>query len=102
MASQQRPTCDHPDCTDDALDAYTDAHGNDLDVCPAHYWWLVSGHKPDTLKSAPRLSSVREVEPPRVQPQGIQEQDDGFGLTEDHDTTFPSDPERPLDDETLL
>jgi hypothetical protein len=43
-------TCDHPECADDAPKTYTDEHGNELALCAAHYYYLVSGKKPSTLR----------------------------------------------------
>jgi hypothetical protein len=43
-------TCDHPECADDAPKTYTDEHGNTLALCEAHYYYLVSGKKPSTLR----------------------------------------------------
>lgn len=45
-------TCDHPECSDDEHRTYTDDHDNTLDLCEAHYYYLVSGKKPSSLKSA--------------------------------------------------
>ena len=36
-------TCDHPKCDDDVHKTYSDDHGNDLELCEAHYYYLVSG-----------------------------------------------------------
>ena len=43
-------TCDHPACSDDQHKTYSDEHDNDLELCEAHYYYLVSGKKPSALK----------------------------------------------------
>ena len=36
-------TCDHPNCSDDVHKTYHDDNDNDLGLCEAHYYYLVSG-----------------------------------------------------------
>ena len=43
--------CDHPACEDEIHKTYHDENDNGLDLCEAHYYWLVSGKKPNSLKT---------------------------------------------------
>ena len=42
--------CDHPECSDDEHKTYSDEHDNELALCEAHYYYLVSGDRPSTLR----------------------------------------------------
>lgn len=46
-------TCDHPKCNDDVHKTYSDEKDNELELCEAHYYYLVSGDKPPRTEPDP-------------------------------------------------
>jgi hypothetical protein len=78
-------SCDHPKCTDDEHKTYHDEHDNELALCEAHYYYLVSGDRPSTLQPdrTPGFGRPRrEVILDEAQGRGLSTAPDGFDLPE--------------------
>ena len=49
--------CDHPKCSDEQHKTYRDENDNELELCEAHYYYLVSG------ETKPRTRPVPDFDP---------------------------------------
>jgi hypothetical protein len=49
-------TCEHPTCSDDVANSYTGPHDNELQLCEAHYYYLVVAARVSADERAPTPS----------------------------------------------